>query len=326
MQRRTFLGTAALAALGAKLPAPAWARQYPSRPINYIVAYTPGSANDILVRLIAPKLDKFLNGTVVVINKPGAGGSVGMAALAQAPADGYSLGLGSNATMAINQAMFDNLSYHPIADFYGVAKIATSPNVVVVPAKSRIRTIGELIELLPKEPLLYSSPGNGTTQHLAGAMLKNRTSGVCEHVPYKGPAEAIAALISGDQADYGFASLPSVLAQVKAGQLRALAVTPAQRTEFLPDVPTLASAGLADFEKTDLWFGMVVRKQTPEPIIKQLHDATLKTLLDPAVQASLAKGGYVPAGQEPLGRFEQFLEEQARFWAGLVNQSGAKIG
>ena len=172
------------------------AQSYPDKTITVIVSFTPGSANDILVRTITPDLSKLLNQSIVVDNKPGAGGSIGTGLVAKAAGDGYTIGLGSTATLAINPALFKKVNYNSLKDFKGVAYLASTPNILVVPASSPAKNINELVELMKKKRLNYSSPGNGTTQHLTGVLFVNQVGSPAEHIPFKGPAEAIVALAS----------------------------------------------------------------------------------------------------------------------------------
>jgi len=297
---------------------------FPTRPITFSVAYTPGSANDILVRIVSPDLGKQLGQIIVVDNKPGAGGSIGMASVAKSKPDGYTLGVGSTATMAVNRALYKNLPYDPLIDFTPVIKLAATPNVLVVPASSPVMNVADLVKAMGVKRLNYSSPGNGTTQHLAGVLFTKLVGKPAEHIPFKGPAEAVTALLGG-QVDFGFVSLPSALAQIQDGKIRALAVTPPKPTPSMPNVPSLSSAGLDGFEKTDVWFGMIVPTGTPDAILQQLHSAAVKTLSNSDVKAKLAAAGYEPAPPASATDFSQFVREQVAFWADLVKSSGASV-
>lgn len=325
MQRRALLHAmlgAGLVPLG--LPLRAFARSYPQRPLAIVVGYTPGSANDILVRLVAPDLGDRLGQAIVVHNKPGAGGSIGMTAAANAKPDGYTLGLASTATMAINPALYRSLSYDPLKDFTPTIKLATTPNVLVVPASSPIQTVPDLIRTMGTKVLNYSSPGNGTTQHLTGVMFAQLVGHRAEHIPFKGPAEAVVALATA-QLDYGFASLPSALGQIRENRLRALAVTPPEPVPTLPSVPSLSRFGLSGFEKTDVWFGLVVPAGTPSDVVQDLHRAATQTLKNAEVRDRLAGAGYEPARPASAEEFAQFVREQVAFWADLVKTSGATV-
>ena len=315
---------AALAGLTLAGNVVAQAAAFPVRPLTFVVAYTPGSANDILVRIVAPELGNQLGQPVVVDNKPGAGGAIGTAFVAKSKPDGYTLALGSTATLAVNRALFKNLPYDPLRDFTPVIKLAATPNVLVVPASSSAQGAQELGKLMAARKLNFSSPGNGTTQHLAGVLFNKLIGQPAEHVPYKGPSEAVTALAAA-QIDYGFVSLPSALGQIQQGRLRALGVTPLTPVAALPNVPSLASAGLAGFDKTDVWFGMAVPAGTPEAIVQVLHRAAAKTLENAEVRAKLAAAGYLPAAPAPAAEFQQFVRDQVSFWADLVKSSGASV-
>jgi tripartite-type tricarboxylate transporter receptor subunit TctC len=314
------------AAAAATWPLGAWAQgaAYPNRSMTFVVAYTPGSANDILVRIVAPELGNQLGQPIVVDNKPGAGGSIGTALVAKSRPDGYTIGLGSTATMAINRALYKNLAYDPLKDFVSVIKLASTPNVLVVPSSSSAGNVQDLRRLMSGKKLHFSSPGNGTTQHLAGVLFNKLIGQPAEHVPFKGPAEAVTALSAG-QLDFGFVSLPSALGQIQQGRLRALGVTPLAPTAALPSVPSLSSAGLAGFERTDVWFGIVLPTGTPEPIVQSIHRAASITLENADVRSKLAAAGYQPAAPASAADFQQFVREQVSFWADLVKTSGATV-
>lgn len=300
------------------------AQSYPDKTITVIVSFTPGSANDILVRTITPDLSKLLNQSIVVDNKPGAGGSIGTGLVAKAPGDGYTIGLGSTATLAINPALFKKVNYNSLKDFKGVAYLASTPNILVVPASSPAKNINELVELMKKKRLNYSSPGNGTTQHLTGVLFVNQVGSPAEHIPFKGPAEAIVALASGE-VDYGFASLASAIPQIKAGRIRGLAITSLNQIADLPNVPTMDSLGYKGFEKTAVWFGLVVPSSTPDSIVQIIHQNTMKVLQNTEVRKKLITAGYDPASPMPASAFQSLINEQVVFWKELVAVSGASI-
>lgn len=300
------------------------AQSYPDKTITVIVSFTPGSANDILVRTITPDLSKLLNQSIVVDNKPGAGGSIGTGLVAKAAGDGYTIGLGSTATLAINPALFKKVNYNSLKDFKGVAYLASTPNILVVPASSPAKNINELVELMKKKRLNYSSPGNGTTQHLTGVLFVNQVGSPAEHIPFKGPAEAIVALASGE-VDYGFASLASAIPQIKAGRIRGLAITSLNQIADLPNVPTMDSLGYKGFEKTAVWFGLVVPSSTPDSIVQIIHQNTMKVLQNTEVRKKLITAGYDPASPMPASAFQSLINEQVVFWKELVAVSGASI-
>lgn len=298
-------------------------RRFPAKVLTYIVAYTPGSANDILVRILAPELGQQLGQNIIVDNKPGAGGSIGMAAVAHARPDGYTLGLGSTATMAINRALYKNLPYDPLRDFASVVKFASTPNVLVVPASGPVKTLKDL-KPRDRKSLMFSSPGNGTTQHLAGVLFSSETKLQTEHIPYRGPAESVMAVASGE-VDFSMASLPSALAQIKAGRLRVLGCTSLKPPPSLPDARSLADMGLPGFERTEVWFGLVVPTSTPADAVEALEQASIRTLASARIREQLEQAGYQPANPKVEGKFDPFVREQVAFWADLVKQAGASI-
>ena len=300
------------------------AQTYPDKAITIVVAYTPGSANDTLVRIVSPELSKLLNQNIIVDNKPGAGGSIGTGYVAKAAGDGYTLGLGSTATLAINPVLFKKVSYSTLKDFKGVAYLASTPNILVVPASSPVKTVKELVELMGKKRLNYSSPGNGTTQHLTGVLFVNQVALPAEHIPFKGPAEAIVSVAAGD-VDFGFASLASAIPQMKAGKIRGLAVTPLSRLADFPDIPTMESFGYKGFEKTAVWFGLIVPASTSDAIVETLHQNVMKTIQNPDIRKRLVSAGYDPASPMPTAGFQNLIKDQVAFWKDLVITSGASI-
>ncbi len=256
--RREFFRIAFSAALAGVLAlaaarADAQSATYPARPAAFVVAYTPGSANDLLARIIAPELAVHLGQNVIVENKPGAGGSIGVGAVARAKNDGYTFGLVSTSTMAINPAIYRSVPYDPIKDFTLVIKLASTPNILVVPGQHPATSTQDLMRrMLAKEKgFQFGSPGNGTAQHLEAALLAKAAGARADHVPYRGPAEQLTALVAG-QVDFGFFALPAALGYVKDGRLRALGITTLTASNLLPNVPSLSTAGLEGFDKTGI--------------------------------------------------------------------------
>ena len=316
----------ALALTVPQAQAQAQSADYPSRPVSFVVAYTPGSANDILARILAPELAINLGQNVVVENKPGAGGSIGVGLVARAKSDGYTLGLVSTSTMAINPAIYRSVPYDPIKDFAVVIKLATTPNILTVPGKSPVASTQDLIRRMKSKEneVQYGSSGNGTAQHLEAALMAKVVGGRAEHVPYRGPAEQLIALVAG-QVDFGFFALPAALAYVRDGRLRALGITTLAPSELLPSVPSLSSAGLEGFDKTGIWWGVAVPSGTPDAVVQTLHRGFTKTLASPTVRAALAAAGFDPAPPAPTTEFTQFVRDQIRFWADTVKTTGASV-
>jgi tripartite-type tricarboxylate transporter receptor subunit TctC len=299
---------------------------YPDRPISIVVPYTPGSATDILARIVASELTVHLGQNVMVENKPGAGGSIGTTAVARAKNDGYTLCVVSTATMGINPALYRSLPYDPLKDFTPVIKLASTPNILLVPAQSRVTSAQDLLRRMKQKEKVfqYNSGGNGTTQHLTGVLLVRMAGANADHVPYRGPAEAVTALFSA-QVDFGFQALPAAVSAVKSGRLRALGITSSKPSAALPDVPSLSAAGLEGFDKTDVWFGIAAPKDTPDALVQILHGGFVKTLSNPAIQAKLAGAGFDPAPPAAASEFAQLLRDQVAFWADLVKASGASV-
>lgn len=328
MFRRKFIVNTLLTVAAALSNVPAVASftsNYPEKPISFVVAYTPGSANDILVRILAPSLEAALGKPIIVDNKPGAGGTIGTGFVAKAPGDGYTLTLGSTATIAINRVLFPHAGYDPVTAFKPVIQFASTPNVLIVPASSPIKTVDDLIAASRKKALNYSSSGSGTTQHLAGVLFESYLQkDSAQHVPFKGPAEQVTAVASG-QVDFAFASVPSALALIRENRVRALGVTPNAPIDSLPGVPSLSTQGLKGFDRASVWFGLMVPASTPDDIIAKLYDATVKTLERPEVQDKLAKAGYDRARPAGLQAFPLFVKNEVQFWEKLIKSSFAKI-
>ena len=330
--RRRLLGalatcTAAVAALAAT---PALAQSgWPSKPVRILVPFAPGGTTDILARALAPELQKALGQPVLVENKPGAGGNVGAAEIAKSPADGHHLLMGTVGTHAINAALYPKLPYDHLKDFAPVTLVAGVPNVLVLnPAKAEaagIRNVADFIRYAKANPgkLNMASSGNGTSIHLAGELFKTQTGAFMVHFPYRGSGPALLDLIGGNM-DLMFDNLPSALPHIKAGKLKALAVTSAQRSAALPDVPTVEEAGpLKGFEASS-WFGLLAPAGTPAEVVNRLQQETAKALASPALKERLLAQGALPGGNTPA-EFRQMIERETAKWAKVVKASGAKV-
>jgi tripartite-type tricarboxylate transporter receptor subunit TctC len=315
-----------LAAGLATLATPALAGWAPSRPVTFIVAYGPGSANDILVRLVQPALAERLGQPVVIENRPGAGGTVGTGAVVRARPDGHLLGLGSTATTAINPALFRNLPYNPGRDLQLVGLLAETPNLLVVPPGAPFADTAALARRLAGAgpTLRFSSPGNGTTQHLNGVEFIRAAQGRGEHVPYRGPAEGVQG-VAGGEVEFGFASLPSAITQVRSGRLRALGITGAAAFPELPEVPTLATTDFPTLRDAGVWFGIIVPREVPAEPLAALRAALTAVRSDPALPSRLVAAGYAPIPPRPIPEEEAFVTRQIADWGALVAASGARI-
>ncbi|MDO9711489.1 Bug family tripartite tricarboxylate transporter substrate binding protein [Paracraurococcus lichenis] len=321
MHRRGLLAAAATA-----LATPALADWAAQRPITFVVAYGPGSANDIVVRLVQPGLSARLGQPVVIENRAGGGGTVGTAAVARARPDGHTLGLASTATTAINPALFRDLPYDPGRDFALAGLLAETPNLLIVPPTSPHASVQALAEgiLAARAPLRHSSPGNGTTQHLNAVQFSRLVRGETEHVPYRGPAEGVQGVAAGE-VEFGFASLPSALPQLRAGRVRALGITGAAPFPTAAEVPLLAELGYPPLRDGGVWFGIVVPRGTPAPVLDGLRNAVAAVRADPALAPLLIAAGYAPLPPRSLTEEEAFVARQIASWGDLVVRSGARI-
>ena len=269
------------------------AQAWPARPIRLVVPFPPGGLIDNMARLVGSRLSQELGQPVVIDNKPGAGGNVGAAEAARATADGYTLLMASPA-LTISPAIYKNLPYQP-SQLAPVALLGRVPNVLLVNPASGIGKVQELVGRAKAKPgqLNYASNGNGTSLHLSAELFKRRSETFITHVPYRGAAAAITALLSGE-VDMMFDNLPSAIGQIQAGKLRALAVTTAQRSTALPDVPTLAEAGMEGFN-VSAWFGVAAPAGLPAPVATRLADALQKVVQQPEVAAAMQRQGADPA-------------------------------
>jgi tripartite-type tricarboxylate transporter receptor subunit TctC len=298
------------------------AQPYPSRPIHLIVGFTPGGGVDINARLLAPKLAEYLGQQVVVENKPGAGTNIANEFVARSPADGHTL-LVNTSALAINMSLYRNLPFDALRDFAPLSVISESPNVLVVPAKFHAANARELIDLARKSPgkLNYSSAGVGTTQHLAAELLKLRTKTFIVHIPYRGSAPSLTALMASE-VDFSFANIPAIHAHVKSGRLRPLAIAAPRRDRQLPDVPTMKEAGI-DGVEVAVWYGVFAPAGTPKEIVRTLSSAVVRATRDPDTRRRLLEQGAEPVGNTPE-EFGKLLREEVARWAEVVKVSGAR--
>jgi tripartite-type tricarboxylate transporter receptor subunit TctC len=318
--RRPFL-LAALA-LAAAAPFTAGAQAYPTKPITVIVPFAAGGTTDILARVIGQALNKELGQSVIVDNRAGAGGNIGAQLAAKANADGYTLFMGTVGTHAINQSLYRKLPFDPIKDFAPLTRVAMVPNLLVANPGKPYKTVKELIAYAKANPgkVNFGSSGAGSSIHLSGELFNALAKVDMVHVPYKGSAPAVSDLIGG-QIDIMFDNMPSAIQHVRAGKLRPLAVTTAKRSPELPDVPTIAEAGVPGYEATS-WFGMFAPAGTPAPVVARLNGALVKVLADPQVKKKLAEQGAEPYSEKPE-QFAEFIRQEAAKWGKVVKDSGA---
>jgi tripartite-type tricarboxylate transporter receptor subunit TctC len=328
--RRTLL-VAAAAALAAASPVslaqPAW----PSKPVRIVVPFAAGGTTDILARALAPELQKVFGQPFIVDNKPGAGGNLGAADVAKAAPDGHTLLMGTVGTHAINPSLYPKMPYDHVRDFVPVTLVAGVPNVLVLnPAMAQkygINSVADLVRVAKSNPgkLNMASSGNGTSIHLAGELFKAMTGTFMVHFPYRGSGPALMDLMGGNT-DLMFDNLPSALPQIKAGKLKALAVTSATRSAAVPDLPTVAEAGgpaLAGYEASS-WFGLLAPAGTPMDVVNRLQLETAKALSAPALKERLLAQGAIPGGNTSA-EFAKLIADETRKWALVVKASGAKV-
>ena len=313
---------ARLLAFACALHAAAAFAQYPTRPARVLVGFTPGGGVDINARLAASRLSEYLGQQFVVENRPGAGTNIANEAVARAAPDGYTL-LFNSPAVAINMSLYKNPPYDALRDLAAVSVFSESTNILVVPSSLPVKSVQELIALAKARPgtLNYSSAGPGTTQHLAAELFKLRTGTKIVHVPYKGSAPSLTALISGD-VQLSFVNPVAIGAHVKSGRLRALAVAGAKRTTFLPDIPTMKEAGIQGVE-VPLWFGLLAPAGTPPELVHTLAAAVAKGAHSPDMQKKLLDQGAEPVGNTPE-EFQAMLKEEVARWAEVVKISGAR--
>ncbi len=302
---------------------------WPSKPVRIVVPFAPGGTTDILARAMAPELSRAFGQSFIVENRAGAGGNVGAEVVAKSPADGYTLLMGTVGTHGINRALYPKLPYDPFKDFAPVTLVAGVPNVMVMNtdrAKALgINTVADFIRYAKAHPgkLSMASSGNGTSIHLAGELFKSRTGIYMTHIPYRGSGPALLDLVAGNT-DVMFDNLPSALPQIKAGKLKAFAVTSAERSAAVPDLPTIAeAAGLKGFDASS-WFGLLAPAGTPADIVNRIQQETAKALASPAVKEKLLAQGAIPGGNTPQ-EFARMIESEHVKWAGVVKASGAKV-
>jgi tripartite-type tricarboxylate transporter receptor subunit TctC len=326
-QRRHVLLAFAAAGL---LPRSLFAQdRWPTRPVRILVPFAPGGTTDILARALAPELSRAFGQQFIVDNKPGAGGNVGAAEVAKSAPDGYTLLMGTVGTHGINQSLYPKMPFDPIKDFAPITLVAGVPNVLVMnPAKAealKIRSVPDLIRYAKSHPgqLNMASSGNGTSIHLSGELFKTMTGTFMVHFPYRGSGPALLDLIGGTM-DLMFDNLPSALPQIKGGKLKALAVTSAQRSAALPDLPTIAEAGPVPGFDASSWFGLLAPAGTPSDIVNRVQQETAKALATPALKERLLSQGANPSGMTP-SQFAAYIAAETKKWAQVVKVSGAKV-
>jgi tripartite-type tricarboxylate transporter receptor subunit TctC len=322
MRRTLVRATGAIAALAAATLVSA--QSYPTRPIKMIVPFPPAGSTDISARAVAGKLGERLGQPVVIENKAGAGGNIGTDVAAKAPADGYTIVVGTVGTHAINAGLYSKMPYDNLRDFAPVILLSTTPNVLVTPTSFPARSVQDVIAMAKAKPgeLTFASSGSGTSIHLSGELFNSMAGTKMQHIPYKGSAPMLIDLMSG-QVNMAFDNLSSSMVHIKAGKIKALATTGAQRSPALPDLPTISEAGLAGYDSTS-WNAIYAPAGTPREIIAKLNHEVNAILQSPETRRFFAEQGAEAGGGTPeqLGAFTR--AETAK-WAKVVKDSGAKV-
>ena len=295
------------------------AAAYPAKSVRLLVGFAPGGGTDSAARTVAVKLSELLGQTVVVDNRPGAGGNIAADAVANAAPDGYTIGLANIGSLAVNPHMPDGTPYKTLKDFAMISNGVTFGNILVVRTDSNIKTLADYIAAAKnkEKPLFYGSPGLGSAGHLAGELLQARTGTSAEHINYKGGGPAMTALLAGDIQAI-FASAPTAIPQVKGGKLRAIAVTGAQRSKALPDVPTVAELGFPGYQATN-WYSFVAPARTPDAIVKKLNEAIVAALRDPKTIERLETQAMEPDPSTPE-QMRAFVEKEYDTWGDVVRK------
>jgi len=314
---RVLISVAAVA-----IAVPVSGQEFPSRPVKIVVPQTPGGASDALARIVGQKLSEKWQQPVVVENRPGAGGNLGMEFVAQAPADGYTLLMSYVGSHAINAALYKKLPFDPERDFAPVATLATLPFVLVARPDAPFKTVRELADLGKRQPLTFGSAGNGSVNHLLGVMFNAAAGSKLEHIPYRGAAPAMQDLMSG-QISLVFTSLPSVASAIRSGSLRGIAVTSAQRSQAFAQIPTIAESGYKDFDVSP-WFGLFPPAKTPPAIVRRMNQDIQEILKNREVIEKFQGQGADPFITQPA-EFAAILKSDLAKWSEVVKASGAQI-
>ena len=299
------------------------AQDYPAKPIRLLLGFPPGGGVDIVARVLMPKMGEQLGQQIVIENRPGAAGNLALELLAKAPADGYTL-MFTTPTLTVNPALYPKIAYDPLRDFAPVALVATTVYILVVHPSLPVKSVKDLLALARTRPgqLNYSSGGNGAAAHLAGELFRSMTRIDIVHVPYKGIAPGLVAVLSGE-AQLTFGSQPSTIPHMKQGKLRGLAVTSAKRSSFTPDLPSIAEAGVPGYETT-AWYGILAPARTPREIVVRLNTEFSKALTAPEVASALEKQSFETVSGTPE-QFAKLIAEELEKWREVVKASGMRI-
>ena len=321
VSRRAALGLALAAAFSSTA---VLAQAWPAKPIKLIVPFPAGGGTDIIGREVAQKLATNTGWTVVIDNKPGSGGNLGLDAAAKSPADGYTFVLGQTSNLAINPTLYSKLPYDPIKDLSPVSMVASAPLVIVVAADSPLKTLADVVAAAKAKPLSlnYATSGNGTVAHLATELFQRTANVQLTHVPYKGAAQGATDLIGG-QVQLYVSSVPTLIGHIKNGKMRAIAVTSAKRADDLPQVPTIAESGYKGFEAVT-WFGIVGPAKLPKEVVTRVNAEINQALQSPDLLKKLSDQGADVAGSTPE-QFATVIRDDIARWGKVVKESGAKV-
>jgi tripartite-type tricarboxylate transporter receptor subunit TctC len=297
---------------------------YPTRPITIVVGFTAGGSTDIVARLIAEEFRKAWGQSVVVENRPGAGGNIGADIVAKAKPDGYTLLMGSVGPLAVNATLYKDMPYDNLKDFTPISQVVHVPNILVVNAASLpVTSLSEFVSHVKQNPgrYFFSSTGTGTSSHLSGELFNSMAGIQTTHVPYKG-AVALNDLLAGDQVQFMFATIPSVIQHIRSGRLRALAVTSLNRSAAMPDVPTVAELGFPEYEASS-WFGLLGPRDLPRDIVDKLYGEVARAMKNPEIRERLVQQGADPVASSP-DEFAAYIRAETVKWARVVRMTGAK--
>jgi tripartite-type tricarboxylate transporter receptor subunit TctC len=323
MKQKTILGAVAAAILSTAFGAPVAAQEYPVKPVRFVIAFSPAGPSDILTRIVGSKLAEAMGQVFIFDNRPGAGGNLAAEIVAKAPPDGYTLLMGNNSILATNASLYKNMSIDPVKDLAPVALLASQPNILVVHPSLPVKSVKELIAFAKAHPgqLNYASSGSGAAAHLAAELFKSMTGVQMVHIPYKGASPALIDMLAG-QCQVMFATALSVQPYLQSNRLRPLAVSTAKRARIMPNLPTVAEAGVPGFEATT-WHGVVSTAGTPPAVINKLNAEINKVLKLPDVNATLTRQGAEVLGGTPQ-EFAAYIKAEIPKWAKVVKDSGAR--
>jgi tripartite-type tricarboxylate transporter receptor subunit TctC len=320
--RRALLAAPPLLALAGRR-AFAQGSNWPDRPVRIVVSFTPGGTTDIIARLVGSQLSERWGQSVVIDNRPGAGGNIGTEHVVRSPPDGYTLLVGSVGPLAVNQSLYRNISYNTLRDLAPITLLAGVPNILVISPNLRVNSVQELVEEAKRRPgqVSYGSTGVGTSAHLSGAMMEHMAGLRMVHVPYRGAVVLNDLLAS--RIDFSFATMPSVMEHVRSGRLKPLAVSSLHRSRAAPEVPTMVECGFEGFDASS-WFGMAAPARTPPEIVRKIASDVSAILKQPDIERQMVEQGADPVGNTPE-EFAAYIDHEIKRWTVIVRASGASV-